>query len=949
MFVSIRWKAIFLLSVIMLLVTLAWVGRSVYHDLLTYREAIREDQDRYQNTLDQLINDNFLKLSQYGQLIGDYGFIKSANRYAEPNILQEQLSAKWFDLNLNIGVDYISVMNDEGESIVSAHQFVDQSALQRFHNALDLFSNNLQEDWVKKIVYCDSHCSQVVSEPFFFADGSKGHIVIGQNMTDLVSRYHAISEANIAVLIHQPKTRQTPFYIDNWQARLWAANDFQNTLDLLGTISSKQSNVNNIYFDDSLWNIWRSEYRVNKLLPRNYFQVGSPAIYVNIIDNGEQKVLVKQELINQVLAGLLAWLFAVTLIVMALLGPIQRILRVVQVMALLPKQQFDQVRKNFAVKKAATRDELTELENSTLLLTDNLEALQDQVESTNDQLREQILTVTRSKDFLQRLFDNANLFILTQDTFYRFTQSNAFFDHYFMTEQQKAFVDLLIDDADRNELIQKSVDLLAQKIASFQQEVWMKTKGNQLLMVAWTHTLVASENGVNQILSIGIDITQRKQDEHALQWLANNDSLTQIGNRRVFHATLEKMLAQKSEGAVVFIDVNRFKQINDIYGHLVGDQVLIEIADKLKSHVREKDLVCRLAGDEFTLILAGVNQKSLQKILIQLASHLSGTLVLDDERRVDYTASLGAALFPEHGEDPQTLIVHSDMAMYQAKKKGLNHWHIFDFGDDSLQEQKDEHRLMATLRKALQENLFELKLQPIMSIATKEISHYEVLLRLKDEDGNVISPGSFIPVAERVGLINELDTWVVTNIFEKIKECGPERTGSIKFSINISAPSLQDQYFANKIFMLSQQHDIEPDRFIIELTETAYIDNLDQVLKNLNYLHEQGFAIALDDFGVGFSSFSYMKKLPLSYIKLDGSYIKDLCENEKNRAFIESVVIMAKAFNMLTIAEYVQDVNTLNILEEIGVDYAQGYLIGRAEPQILSSEQVQFVQQSFEY
>jgi len=553
----------------------------------------------------------------------------------------------------------------------------------------------------------------------------------------------------------------------------------------------------------------------------------------------------------------------------------------------------------------------------------------------------------RDRDFLQRLFDNANLFIITQDEAFNFTQSNAFFDKYFENEQENSFIDLLIDDLEKSDLLLHSEMLYASKIEGFQQETWMKTKDDQRVIVAWTHTLVENEVGERQLLSIGIDITQRKQDEHALKWLADNDSLTQIGNRRVFHMALEKLLAQKTQGAVVFIDVNRFKQINDIYGHTVGDMVLIEIAEKLKKHVRENDLVCRLAGDEFTLILKGVREKGLEKILSQLALNLSGALKLEDGRKVDYTASLGAALFPEHGEDEQTLIVHSDMAMYQAKKKGLNHWHIFNYKDDSLQELKDEHKLMGVLRKALKENLFELKFQPIVNIAKRQISHYEVLLRLKDEQGQAISPSSFIPVAERVGLISELDSWVVNHIFTRISACSEEQKKRLKFSINISAPSLQDRYFANKLHKISQKHHVPSEMVIIELTETAYVDNLSQVLKNLNFLTEQGFEIALDDFGVGFSSFSYMKQLPLSYVKLDGSYVRDLVSNEKNRAFIESVVIMSKAFNMMTIAEFVQDKESMKILEEIGVDYAQGYLFGKAEQTILSDSQAKAALDNF--
>lgn len=943
MFISIRWKAAILLSLILLFITLGWVVRSIYFDLESYQTDIKEDQVRFQNTLDQLISDNFLKLSQYAQLIGGYPYIKQANSVEDTTQFQQRLASKWFDLNLNIGVDYIAVIDPQNNDVLSSHRLDDSIALQRFKSSIRLFSSNTNDKKINNFVYCDIECFQVVTEPFFFVDGKPGYIVIRQNMSELVARFHSISVSKVAVLIHRPKLPNNKTYIGDWKAQLWAASDFEQTYDLLQNYSQHHRDLQSIYFEDSLWNMLSSDYRINRLLPQNYIQVGHPAVYVNIIDNSDQKALVKANVTNQILSGVVAWVFAVLIMTIALMGPIERILKVVKAMSFLPRQQFIEAKQVIGPRPKSTRDEISELEGSTLVLADKLKDLQTEVDLSNERLQDQVLTVTRSKEFLQRLFDNANLFIVTQNNFFGFNQSNAFFDEFFK-KRADSFVDLLIDDIEKGDLVSQSSSLFAGKIDSYQQEVFMKTTSGDTVIVAWTHTLVENERGEREILSIGIDVTQRKQDEHALQWLANNDSLTQIGNRRVFHNALEKMLAKDQQGAVVFIDVNRFKQINDIYGHTVGDQVLIDIADILKSQVRDDDLVCRMAGDEFTLILNGVERTSLQRILSQLAKHLSGTLKLDDGRKLDYSASLGAALFPEHGNDEQTLIVHSDMAMYQAKKKGLNNWHIFDFADDSLQELKNEHHLMGVIRRALKEDLFKLYFQPILDVNSQKISHYEVLLRLKDEEGDSISPSLFIPVAERVGLINELDTWVVNHIFAKVTHLSPQFKDKLKFAINISAPSLQDQYFASKLFKISEKYHIPPQMIIVELTETAYIDNLAQVLANLNFLNEKGFDIALDDFGVGFSSFSYMKQLPLTYVKLDGSYVKDLATNEKNKAFIESVVILAKAFDMKTIAEFVQDRNTLLELKEIGVDYAQGYFLGRAKPQILNEDDIQELQ-----
>lgn len=234
------------------------------------------------------------------------------------------------------------------------------------------------------------------------------------------------------------------------------------------------------------------------------------------------------------------------------------------------------------------------------------------------------------------------------------------------------------------------------------------------------------------------------------------------------------------------------------------------------------------------------------------------------------------------------------MAMYRAKKQGLKSWHIFDLSDDYLEDLESEYQLISELKHALREDQFILNFQPIASLKRQTISHYEVLLRFTDSQGAPVSPAIFIPIVEKVGLIHEIDMWVFESAVQKIdKGFIPE---TVKLAINISAPSLQDSNLANKIHHIIMKYKVKPEQIIIELTETAYIDNLNQVATNLGLLRNQGFAIALDDFGVGFSSFSYLKQLPLSYVKLDGSYIQNLLNNEENQAFIQSVVIMSRAF-----------------------------------------------------
>ncbi|MEA1990438.1 MAG: EAL domain-containing protein [Pseudomonadota bacterium] len=944
MFISIKWKAVIFLSLVLFLITLAWVTQSIYQNIESYRVGIEQNQKRHQKILDQLITDNYLKLSQYAQLIVDNPQIKSKNITEPSNSVNQYLQDQWFAWNLNIGIDYVAILNVNKEFLGEAHQFENQASIQKLHNSLRLFVSQVKRQ-PQTFVFCADSCQQLVMESFVFEDGSLGIIILGQNMSDVITRYHAVSSSDVGVIIDtkEKNNAKNAHYIEDWNAHVWAMTNFEEMFPVLKEYS-KQNDIHSIQ-DISLWNAWTNNFSVQKMIPSHYIQVGSTAYYMNISDESKRQELLKLEIMNEIFTSLVGWFIAELFLIFVMLGPIKRLLRIVQALELLPKHQYKAAANLVKSSKSYIRDELTQLEDSTIYVSNELDSLHNKVELSREELNSKIMMLTRSKAFLQRLFDNANLYILTQSYKSETTSYNNLFVNDLLKPEHANFLDLFISSYDRSLFKDGLEGLKEGLVESFQQEVNMHTSQGDNRTLAWTHTLVKDDSGYDQVLSIGMDITQRKKDELALHWLANNDSLTKIGNRRAFNKDLESVLSSEKNGAVVFIDVNRFKQINDIYGHHAGDKVLVDIAEQLKKHTRENDSISRLAGDEFTIVLPGVSADNLPHVLANLSEELSRTIELDDEIQIEYSVSLGGALFPDHGTDEQSLIVHSDMAMYKAKKKGLKNWHVFDYKDDQLSDLKAEHDLMELLKQALKNNLFLIVYQPILTINSNQVSHYEVLIRLKSADDKWISPGEFIPVAERVGLIREIDFWVIRNVFSYLQSVLKEQPG-LKFSINVSAPSLQEQLFSRNFLQLMEEYSISSENLIIELTETAYIDNFVQVLKNLEELNTLGVSIALDDFGVGYSSFSYLKQLPLTYVKLDGSYVQNIHHIPENQAFIKSVVIMAKAFGIQTIAEFVEDQEILDELVNLQVDFAQGYYIGKPQVDLLTQKELLHLQKT---
>lgn len=933
MFISIRWKAVIFLSLVLFVITVAWVTQSIYQNLNNYESAISKHQMREQNVLSQLINDNYLRLSQYAQLIVDQPALKNSendkNFIITTNFLKNQLFA-W---NLNLGIDYVALFNQDEVRIAEAYEALDQNQFEELNKFIRSFISQAQNTPFS-FMFCQVSCMQFVMEPFVFANGQTGVLVLGQNINGLLTRYHSLSNSDLAITLEVSQDQQNELYLNDWGVRVWAMSRFD---EMFSVIKEYSRNYPLDYsYEMNLFKLWNNQFLVQEIELNNFIQVGTSSNFITVLDVSSHQDQLRLEIWNEIFLGFIAWFLAEIMLIALTLGPIQRLVRIVKALEVLPNHEYDKANSLVEASTSFIKDELTQLEDSTVHLASKLQSLHAEVEVSKDNLESKIMMLTRSKSFLQRLFDNANLYILTQNFTFEQTSHNQFFSEDFLMDDQQSFLSLFTSPYDKKNFKRGVLRLSNQTEESFQQEVLMDTKTGGSVTLVWTHTLVNDDNGNNQILSIGMDITQRKKDEEALQWLANNDSLTEIGNRRSFQTNLEHALATLKKGAVVFIDVNRFKQINDIYGHFAGDMVLIDIANQLKEHTRVNDYISRLAGDEFTMILPGVDENSLPNILANLSERLHREVNLPNNDQIEYSVSIGAALFPNHGKDEQALIVHSDLAMYKAKQKGLHQWHIFDNEDGQVEALREEHKISEFLKQAVKENLLNLVFQPIYSVKEKFVSHYEVLLRANLENGDPISPGVFIPIAERVGLIRDIDYWVLEHalliLHQKMQE-QPE----LKFAINVSAPTLQDPGFFKKFKQLVSKASVPAENIILELTETAYVDNFMQVLRNLDQVVTLGSSIALDDFGVGYSSFSYLQRLPLKYIKLDGSYVQNLCNNPESEAFIKSVVIMAEAFNMFTVAEFVEDKETFDALELLNIDYIQGYLVGKPDSSTFSS------------
>lgn len=935
MFLSIKWKAVLFLSIILLFITTSWLISFTSQSLEEFQRGSEAKQQRYQTVFNEIVHDNFLKLSQFAQLIANAPEVYSYSSFEnDATTVNDYVRRNWFDWNLNLSVDFVDVVDPEYNLLVEDSLFTSSKNLyKQLAPFLKTIENNPQH-----FIFCQTDCIQVVIEPFVYQSGLTGAVVIGQNMTELVTRYSALSGEDLAILLKADNDNSSELQIttgDGVSKKVWAMSNFEQLAKVITRQYPLPANLD----DYSLFQALNLDYIFHRLTLDNYLELGEKASFIGIYSERPRIALLEKQLLNGASFFLLIMFFSAIVLLILSLGAVKRIKQIAASQNLIPQKNYQQALALVSHPKDLVEDEISHLEHSTVELVEELRYLNEEVDISNAQLNHQLRRLSRSKAFLQRLFDHANIFIITSQANYHIQTQNRLFENYFDEKQGGDLLELMVKDFDKDNFRMGVEQLFTKTEDDFQQEVVMLNQFNKYMTIVWTHSLVTDDEGEKKVLSIGVDITQRKADEKALYWIANHDSLTKLWNRRAFKEKLNSYLSEGEHGAVVFIDINRFKQINDVHGHGAGDDVLVEVASILKTTLRSHDFICRLAGDEFTAILPGVTSENLPRIMLSLYKNLSSHVVTPEDKLIEFDVSVGAALFPDHGELEEQLVARADMAMYHSKKESGVKWHIYDQNDDSLEELKRDQRVTSLLKTALQEDAFTQVFQPTYSIKDGLVNHYECLLRFSSAEDGDISPGLFIPIAERNGLISRIDFWVIENLYKKFQVWLQEQP-DLTIGLNISAPTLQGKTLYKDLLNLNQKYQVPPQNVVIELTETAYIDDFYNVKANLEALNEEGFRIALDDFGVGFSSFNYLRELPLTYVKLDGSYVNGIAKSTENQAFIKSVVIMAKEFEMQTIAEYVETVEDLRAITDLGVDYAQGYLLGKPKEGLLSEKEI---------
>ncbi|MDR5865317.1 bifunctional diguanylate cyclase/phosphodiesterase [Halomonas koreensis] len=920
---SLTWRVIALSSLLLLvLVSLfTWIG----HQNLTrqFEQSRMQHHARQQREIDLALRRSEETLRQLATLAAASPRLGPSLQAADAEGIRDALRPQWPSLQLDAGVDEILVLDAQGRTLAGWGEGQSDN-----HRPLEAWTDRVMStEMPVTTLRCAAGCRQYAAVPVLVEGASVGLVVLSRSLADVIRQARSVSGSEIALIVSdrpaegaEPDARR----LDDWQGRVLALTRQADGPALLREAAHRTSLEALTEGPLRLRHAGRLEELTAARLEEDRDRRGT-GYFLLISDITEQVRAIDQDTRLLLGAGVSGWLAAELLLLVILLGPMGRLRRVAAVLPTLARGGFEQARDTIPQQASRLPDEIDVLEDTTLELSRQLEQLEREVQARGEQLAERVDELARERDFVGSLLDTARVFIIAQDGAGRISLVNAH-----ALSVLGVHEDMLIGRRFDDIFPLPGRSPVAASRDAEQEERGLLTPEGREHTIVWYHApLPSGEAHSLARISVGLDITERKAAEGRLTWLAERDPLTELYNRRYFQEAIQQALNADVGGAVLLLDLDQFKDVNELSGHHAGDRLLREVASLLQFHLGHHHCIARLGGDEFAILLRGVDADRAIAIARQCNQLLEGLHFTAGGRRHRAVASIGIAQYPLHGETPADLMASADVAMYKAKEHGPQRWHLLSTLENAKDELQQRVYWVERLRRALQDDDFVLMAQPIVRLEDRDVKHYEVLVRMREEDGSLVSPAHFIPVAERNGMIVELDRWVLRHSLRAL--CSLQERG-ISLSVNLSGQSLHDKGLEQFLAEELASSGADPHHLILEVTETAAVTDFSTARGVLQTMRDLGCRTALDDFGVGFSSFHYLGQLPVDYIKIDGSFIRSLTLDPDNRVIVQAIADIAAGFGKQAIAEFVDQEPLVPLLRDYGITYGQGYHLGRPRP-----------------
>lgn len=862
--------------------------------------------------------------------------------------LETVFDKHWANMEYDWNLDYIEFYSPTSHSLGKwSSRPLDTLLVQKINGWVQSVIQNNEPLTLKS---CIQTCSQYLIAPIETNGGNKAVMIVAVSLLDILNTFQLNSDNAIGILTPaQNAETSTDMLVYKWGYELFDLTEAGKNEPLLQEFTKSFTPTKGLKQTFSS-DINHQHFELN-FFPLTPFDDSS---YIVLEEITEEVTEIYQATLQ------FSAIFFITLLVLQLI-----LMFTLKKLLPEPSQSLDlsehQISTSMTVRDSdQTLPEQTHLTNTdtpidfdltsenVISITERLEQLKKYNQDINLELANQMISLSKERDQVRKILDNTQAIIMTLHEDGSIASINRYGElitGYSSQELRgKSFIDLYPEKVPfaLNNLQTMSAIANGQK-DTYRHEARMSCKDGKERVILWLHSRLNSEHDNNTpLLSAGLDITEHKQLEKNLSWLADHDSLTSLFNRRRFEEELEDALnwatTHQANGALLYIDLDNFKDINDSCGHQVGDVILRKVANTLTKLTSDIDssahlITARLGGDEFAIILRNIDEEGVSILSKRILDSLYQIQHNEENFRFQLSCSIGITCFPGVESCSNELLTNADFAMYQAKMLGRNQYYMFK-EDDSHREQT-HHRMIwrEKIEHALSNNRFVLHYQPILDIQQRTISHYETLIRMLDDNDELISPGVFINIAERLGLIQEIDTFILQSAIKKQADLTLEGH-DITLAINLSGKAFDDPNLSENIKAIIDTNQAKPENLIFEITETAAVSDIVAAEKTMLKIQALGCQFALDDFGVGFSSFYYLRELPVEYVKIDGSFVTDLPNNSDNEILVRALSEVAIGFNKLTVAEFVDSLQTLHILGEAKVNFAQGYFIGKPSEKI---------------
>ncbi|EAR61830.1 EAL domain-containing protein [Neptuniibacter caesariensis] len=922
-FFSLRWKVFINLMLVLAVVHLGYGFYSYYQLTKRVEQERGQAAERDLAILEGLVDSSYDRLVEVAEIIPKFvEEMKGKSVTAEDYVAALDDFFPGFLLNGSLDAVYLY------DSFGGAYNKLGI----KIQLPVNVISGVLDAEEPVRYFHCREDCLRFVAVPVRLGEESIGVLVVGRALHDIILDFKSQSGRDIGLAV-QP--RGTPNSARLWKLDLKYLTQKTENITLL----NKLVNQFNIPAEGGIFELDNNGRSYQIVLEPPQGAEAERAYWILIDENTKRYEEARQDLLHELFISGVGLLIAAIAQLAFLRAPFRTISDVSEALPLLANSAFEEIRKRLGINNRSGffEDELDLLKSSTVDLSYKLERLETSLLERAQNLTERSVQLEAERDLVTSLLDTAEAIIITQDDNGRVETLNRFGQQVLGISESEAkmmgFLELNHETGSLPQHRQLLAHLIERKEHKVQMEASIRSSNGQMLQISWLHSVLSVPGGDIRVLTIGLDLTERMHAEKRLVWMANHDPLTALPNRLLFTEKVDEAIKRYQEKngilAILFCDLDSFKDVNDSLGHPVGDELLQQAAERIQNIICNDGVLARLGGDEFTVLLEGrANIREIENVAQHIIRAFRQSFFIDGYE-IFSTISIGISLHPDHGDNVTSLIQHADVAMFDAKESGKNQLRFYH--DEQGSQRYERFSLVNDLRRALEKDEFRIFYQPQIDTRTGNVMGVEALLRWQHSEAGMISPAKFIPLAEEQGLIVPIGEWVLRESC-RMGKIWHDQGMDFRIGVNIAGQQIMHESLMGTVQTALDESGIRPHLLDLEVTENFLLKQPEITIPKLHKFREMGLSLSMDDFGTGFSSLSYLKKLPINTLKIDQSFVRDIGSDPEGEAIVKAIIVLAKSLGLEALAEGVETSEQLSYLRTHGCHLIQGYYFSRPLP-----------------